>query len=439
MKWKDRKGGVVVIVVGGQLGSESKGNAVVQLTKELQVDYAVRTGSINAGHTCFYNGSFHAMQQIPVSWIDPSTRLVIGRGAYVDPELLKKEIALIDAEQPKIGTKQRLIVDPDAGTQLPKHEHLEQEAGLHGRMGSTGHGCMESQIDRMRRKEDYMTIGRYAKEVEPHIEDRLTWGKTDEMLNDAYDLGQTILLEGTQGTHLDFLHGDHPFVTTRPTCAAHWMTEAGLSPNLDTTIYSVCRTYPIRVAGNSGPMGQELSWPDLVRRVRARLKDIAYEGPEWLPSEVEIEEFENAEVMAMTELDLPVRPHLIVGEDRLKHAQALSDVHKRTFEILGDDKMKSLKRFFEITTVTKKLRRIAKMDPVYMKRMVKLNRPDYIVLNFLNYVYPEVSNCKTLEDVQRLSRWSGISDYVSDIESMTGVPVSHLGLSREVTVTYHHD
>jgi adenylosuccinate synthase len=60
-------------------------------------------------------------------------------------------------------------------------------------------------------------------------------------------------------------HGTFPFVTGRDTTAAGFLAEAGISPMVVSDVVVVLRTYPIRVAGNSGPL-DEIGWEEVVRR-----------------------------------------------------------------------------------------------------------------------------------------------------------------------------
>src|SRR5690606_242933 len=47
--------------------------------------------------------------------------------------------------------------------------------------------------------------------------------------------------------------------------AAQLAADVGLPPHLVTRVLLVARTYPIRVAGNSGPLKNELTWEELSR------------------------------------------------------------------------------------------------------------------------------------------------------------------------------
>lgn len=79
-------------------------------------------------------------------------------------------------------------------------------------------------------------------------------------------LAQGLLLEGTQGSGLSLLTGQFPFVTSRDTNLAGLCADAALAPQRVTRVVLVARSYPIRVAGRSGPFwpgSQELSWSEL--------------------------------------------------------------------------------------------------------------------------------------------------------------------------------
>src|SRR5215217_6924056 len=82
--------GVLTFVVGLQFGSEAKGSIVQHLAPG--VSNAVRTGSVNAGHTIYHQGEAHVMRQLPSAWINPNTQLIIGAGALISPHVLLNEI-----------------------------------------------------------------------------------------------------------------------------------------------------------------------------------------------------------------------------------------------------------------------------------------------------------------------------------------------------------
>ena len=81
------KKGKILVIQGGQYGSEGKGQIAALLAGK-EADIAVRTGSINAGHTVWHNHPLkgwtsHSMQQLPTAWIHKGMPLVIGAGAFI--------------------------------------------------------------------------------------------------------------------------------------------------------------------------------------------------------------------------------------------------------------------------------------------------------------------------------------------------------------------
>jgi adenylosuccinate synthase len=81
------------------------------------------------------------------------------------------------------------------------------------------------------------------------------------LLHKLIDDGGHVIVEGTQGFALSLLHGTvYPYVTSRDTTASGFAMEVGLSPRLIDEIVMVIRTFPIRVAGTSGPFSAETTW-----------------------------------------------------------------------------------------------------------------------------------------------------------------------------------
>ena len=75
-------------------------------------------------------------------------------------------------------------------------------------------------------------------------------------------------MEGTQGFGLSLLEGGYwPKATSRSTTASGALAEAGLSPVDVDDVTMVIRTFPIRVAGNSGPLIDETTWEKIAKEV----------------------------------------------------------------------------------------------------------------------------------------------------------------------------
>lgn len=423
----EERRGKVIVVVGGQYGSEAKGLYVEKVAKSQQADVHVRTGAINAGHTIFYGGKPYAMQSVPCGWIDPDADLVIGAGAYIEPKHLDAELEMIAAAT---GTRDfsRLSIDLKAGYHDEEHIKKEQELKMHETFGSTAHGCMAASVEKMMRRPEYRQF--FQTGIGQELQKK--WGfqfiDTAEFLNYCYDQGEVILLEGTQGTSLDLLHGDYPFTTSRSTIAANWLMEAGLSPALDVDVVMVVRTFPIRVAGNSGPLPDELEWPALAARVNIGRADV---GLEPIVSPEALNAFAEGCIAVAAEWNLPSGfPSLWTPEERATHSEALVNLHREVLTRLGPEVTAELRKFFEITTVTKKLRRIAEPDFNVLRKNVALNRPKFLILNFLNYRFPEVETCNTLDELRATRSWPELITYLDHWEQELGVPVKFVGTNR---------
>ena len=415
----------IIIIQGAQWGSEAKGAIAGYICETETVNYAVRTGATNAGHTVYYQGVPYKMQQLPVGWIVPDVQLVLGAGSVIDPVILERECRMVsDATGQDI--KKRLVIDSRAALHLPVHQERSAKSGRHHKMGATGKGCSEAIIDRIRgRGEGARNFGDvYSNEY--NVDD------TAYLLNVVHNTGNVIMLEGTQGTLLDLCLGPYPYVTHKQTGPAQWMMEAGLSPALQTDVVSVVRTYPIRVAGNSGPMLMETSWPTLARainEVRARHQ------MEPLVSEFSLALFEQAVISVATRnpgavprgsngLDM----HQWSSAQRVEFKEFLSEGHKMALEMLDDVVLTDLAQLFELTTVTKKLRRIAHMSLPTLGYSTMLDRPHRVALTFMNYVFPQ----HWYVDGQDVEFHSKIGEYIAQVEAFTnGAPVTMASFGPE--------
>jgi adenylosuccinate synthase len=77
------------------------------------------------------------------------------------------------------------------------------------------------------------------------------------LLNEALDRGETVLLEGSQGTLLDVDHGTYPFVTSSNPTAGGAAAGSGIGPTRIDTVVGILKAYTTRVG--SGPFPTELN------------------------------------------------------------------------------------------------------------------------------------------------------------------------------------
>ncbi|MEM0217222.1 MAG: adenylosuccinate synthetase [Candidatus Nezhaarchaeales archaeon] len=214
--------------------------AYLSLRDDVRV--AVRTGSVNAGHTVTYNGVEYKLRMIPCGFVNPNAILCIAAGANIRIDVLMREIELTKA-------KDRLKIDPQASIIEDEHVKREREdAYLISKIGSTGQGVGAAMADRVRR---VAKLARDVKELEEYLDDVLM------ILWNAYQQGHNILLEGTQGYYLSLYHGTYPYVTSRDTTASAICSEVGIGPKMVDEVIVVFKSYVTRVGG--GPLPGELS------------------------------------------------------------------------------------------------------------------------------------------------------------------------------------
>jgi adenylosuccinate synthase len=239
----------VSIVVGGQYGSEGKGKVAHFLAREMKARFAVRCGGPNSGHTVIdAQGKARIFQQLPTAAILPDVKLVICSGSYINLDILRRQIYETNVQ---VG---RLFIDSDAVIITEELKDREAQSGLVGRIGSTGSGTGAAVAARINR-EDSLLFAKDIPELQPFI------ANVPEILRNTIDHQDRVILEGTQGFGLSPLHSRHyPFTTSRDTTAAAFLAETGLSPlDVDDVILTI-RAFPIRVAGNSGPLVDEIDW-----------------------------------------------------------------------------------------------------------------------------------------------------------------------------------
>jgi adenylosuccinate synthase len=94
------------------------------------------------------------------------------------------------------------------------------------------------------------TVLAAGRQIEHRIAD------TRLLLNQALDAGETVLLEGSQGTLLDVDHGTYPFVTSSNPTAGGAAVGSGIGPMRIDRVIGILKAYTTRVG--SGPFPTEL-------------------------------------------------------------------------------------------------------------------------------------------------------------------------------------
>lgn len=293
--------GRVSVVVGGQFGSEAKGAVAGFLARgehgphdqaiHVKVDRSVvcvRIGGPNAGHTVYGNcpkecrdnkpdsyfeetghigvkGSWWQhpwrLRQIPVAAVtNPDAQLLIAAGSEVDMRVLRDEWNGLNSA----GYSLRGRLNIDYSATLLEQKHITEEVGskLNSRIGSTAKGIGAARADRLWRTADTMrSMYDLMRAMGVLLVDSTTF------LTLRLERGAHVVIEGTQGYGLGLHTTYYPQVTSGDCRAIDFLAQCGLSPwsqaISDLDVWVVARTYPIRVAGNSGPLQGETSWDAL--------------------------------------------------------------------------------------------------------------------------------------------------------------------------------
>lgn len=248
---------LVDVLVGGQYGSEGKGQVASYLASEY--DLLIRVGGPNAGHRVKIPGTTKAFtfRHLPSGSFATDAPLLIGPGAVLHVPTLLAEIA-----NAKISVD-RLMIDPQAMTISSTDQ--AKEIALKAAIGSTGQGVGQATSRRIiGRGKAHVKLARDIPDLKPFLKESC------DVLERHFREGKRALLEGTQGTGLSIFHGHYPHVTSRDTTVAGCLAETGISPTRVRKVIMVCRSYPIRVGspkdGYSGYMSGELSWEEIEKR-----------------------------------------------------------------------------------------------------------------------------------------------------------------------------
>jgi len=236
------------VIAGAFWGDEGKGKIVSYLALKDKLDVCLRTGSVNAAHTVWYQGNRYALHMVPAAFVYEKCRLLIGAGSNV-------HVAKFLEEVEATNVKNRIGIDHQASIIEEKHSIQDKtNAHLKG-LGTTGWGIGPAIEERVRR------TAKLAKDI-PELQPYLTDVTTE--VNKAIDAGKKVLLEGTQGLMLSLFHGTYPYVTGRDTSASAICSEAGVGPTKVDNVLVVFKAFVTRVG--TGPLPGELTKEEALKR-----------------------------------------------------------------------------------------------------------------------------------------------------------------------------
>ncbi len=275
-------------VLGGLWGDEGKGKIIDFLAADASV--VVRfSGGNNAGHTVVNDYGKNVFHLIPCGICHEGTINVIGNGVVVAPDALIEEISMVQDK----GLPGDILISDRAHLIMPYHVSLDQlEEARRGAdaIGTTGRGIGPAYVDKVARmgvragelldleelmltlppiiefKNELITkvyggepidVGAileqarsWAQEIGPYI------GSADEVVTNALDAGEKVIMEGAQGALLDIDHGTYPYVTSSSPTIGGALTGTGIGPSSFSRIIGVFKAYATRVG--AGPFPTEI-------------------------------------------------------------------------------------------------------------------------------------------------------------------------------------
>ncbi len=232
------------ILVGGFYGDEGKGKVASYLGIADSPTYAVRTGSINAGHTVVFGGRSWKIRILPSAFVNNKTKLALAPGALTSIEQLFYEIQITNSEG-------RVVVDPHVGIITKKEIDDERnDENLMKVVGSTGQGVGYAEMRRVLR---LLKIAKDYKELERYL------GNVPDLIIGELEKGNLVWVEGTQGTFLSLYHGEYPYVTSRNSTSSGVLSELGIGPKYVNEVLVVFKAYVTRVGNGylEGEMSEE--------------------------------------------------------------------------------------------------------------------------------------------------------------------------------------
>jgi len=232
-----------IVTIGGFYGDEGKGKIIAYLAIKDNYDVAARGGvGPNAGHTFVLDNKEYKVRMLPSAVLNKETRLLIGSGVLVDPNILLNEINTFNATDRTFIDYQCGIINQNHQTEDKKDIHLKEI------IGTTGTGTGPANADRALRK---IKLAKDIPEVALFLED------VSNSINYSIDNKESVLLEGTQGTFLSLFHGVYPYVTSKDVTASAICSDIGVGPKKVDEVLIVFKSYVTRVG--EGPLANELS------------------------------------------------------------------------------------------------------------------------------------------------------------------------------------
>lgn len=360
------------IVVDGQWGSTGKGAVAGYLAWKHRPEIIATTNMANAGHTVVDVDPARTCvaKALPSpavlnAWYDDySPQIVVGPSAAFNLPQMLKEIDVC-----KLADDQ-LLIHSRAGIITDGHCYAESELTTGTKhIASTMQGCGTFTADKIMRRPGLRLATDYP-ELQQYMPDRNLPMCIARRLKD----GATALHEGSQGFSLDIHHGSHyPACTSRQCTSTQALADMGIPIRHAGDVYLVIRPFPIRV-GNVVENGQT----------------VGHSGGH----------YDDHEEMTWQQ----------VGELAGMPQDKIDELNQR-----------------ELTTVTKRLRRVFGFSTKQITEAAAINGATRIALSFANYLDYSVYGTNKVEDLTK-----PVWDFVRKVEDLTGVPVTLIGTGPQL-------
>lgn len=357
------------VVYGGQWGSEGKGQVVRWLSRTTPYRItAVRVGGPNAGHTIYPDGpggEAYKLQQIPCpAFVSREAVIVLGASSVILPEVLTRELLQLE-ERWGVGKTPPIFIDEKATMITP--DHMQQEAAdIVGRISSTGEGVGAATADKVMRRATTF----------------------DEWLVTGCSPGEREILGRTITGVIDTVRLLNLHTQSRN---RHIIVEGtqGYLLSLNTSGY-----YPFTTSRDCGP--------------EALMGQVGLSFRAFAPEDIR--------VLAVFRT-FPIR---VGGPSGPLPGETTWEILKeRTGGYVSEP---------EITTVTKKVRRIADWNRELARKTVIETIPTEIALTFLDYVCPPAHTSVCYVDLPEDARL-----FVERVQQDLGVPVAMVSVGPGMT------
>lgn len=356
------KGRLNVGFCDGQWGSSGKGKFNALLANMENPNFAVSHNSVNASHiVCWDDGREYKFQHLPSSVVNPSTKVVMGAGASIElPQMLKE---MRDWGLDTL-TPQRLFIHPNAVVITPDDVDYEKQHLVRIASTMTGNGAAAGR--KVMRHPSVKTTSD-CPELTPYIAD------TSTLIAEWLKEGQTGILETAQGFDLSMDHGmvfkhslsnkthkAYPYCTSRNVDPLTFAGMTGVGQRMLGNVLLNLRANPIKVGDGSNTKLDGYSGVDMSG---------SNSGPCW-PDQVELDFEKDLGVVA------------------------------------------------EMTSLTKRKRRIFSFSDMQLKHITKIVQPHFMTINFVNYTDPEITgrNGEYSRDVLKI-RFPKVASLVERVEN----------------------